>query len=173
MKKSFNLVIILATFFFVASCQNPDFNAQDNLDLSKSINLDNVFSNSIGFLNEQGNFENLNESNFSSYYLSNNSSENYRVNSLDFEGFTLTEDFYEGTENRFYALSAHSTDDTISLTYLLEFNDGGDLVVQGSCECKTKDCASNWGCNASTGGGLCSCSHCTGDCEKTTKEAIQ
>lgn len=38
----------------------------------------------------------------------------------------------------------------------------------GTCSCKSKACATSWGCNASTMGGNCLCSSCSGDCEKTS-----
>jgi hypothetical protein len=42
------------------------------------------------------------------------------------------------------------------------------MPVEGTCSCKSKSCAESWGCNASGSGNTCSCSNCTGDCEKTS-----
>lgn len=40
--------------------------------------------------------------------------------------------------------------------------------LEGTCSCKSKSCATSWGCNANGSGTTCACTSCQGDCEKTS-----
>jgi hypothetical protein len=129
----------------------------------------NIFGNKIKFLNEDGSYQRLNSTNFSEYYMSWNTEENARTHKIEFENYRLEKDLFADSDDVFYALSAQSIDGTISLSYILMPNDSGDLIILRACKCETNSCATTWGCEADTGGGGCRCTHCSGDCKKTSE----
>lgn len=73
-----------------------------------------------------------------------------------------------------YYLYSNTLDGRISIAIPLDFNSKTETVsisksTKPSIKCETQACNSSWGCTAESQGTSVYCSHCSGDCKKTTE----
>ncbi|KQT20579.1 hypothetical protein ASG31_17580 [Chryseobacterium sp. Leaf404] len=69
------------------------------------------------------------------------------------------------------ALRANDFDNGVKTTIFLQATEDGKFRLApstGTCSCKSKACATSIGCTAEMFGTNCTCTSCSGDCEKTS-----
>jgi hypothetical protein len=152
----------ILVLFLMSSCNK--YSNTETIDL----NPENVFENSIGILNDKGNFQRLDRIDVNNV-IKSDLGLSFDNKNIEFQDFIIKHD---ENEQKQYFLTTRSTDGNASVSIkLVEDSNGNLLLTADTCKCESSDC-SGPSCNASGSGSTCSCSSCFATCKKTSTSGI-
>jgi len=160
--KIFLLLFVIAGIVYACS-----ENTEERSDVTLKANENPTIAGAtIGYNDDNGSYVVITQDQLTAYWK-------YKfdiaedVNFIDFMVLGGTSD----TGDQSVIIRGRSDDGTINIASVLKPMGGSQngmyLMAGGTCKCETNTCS--WsGCEASSSGGSCYCSSCSGDCKKTS-----
>jgi hypothetical protein len=181
MKKfMFILMVIAVCAITFASCEKKNEISKSNNNISENktttkdeINYLEAFKNNIGFVDENGKFISISQEQMSNY-LKNVFELDKNLNFKEYRILTVS----DSLDKIHYFLKTINNENELGISIVNELiyvenniptkalNRASFYLGKKTCECESISCASDFGCDASLSGDVCTCSHCFGDCKK-------
>ncbi len=163
-------LILLTSFLFVSTvgifiaCNKNKPSANKEATSVDAKGLQTVISGVVGYIDEEENFQEPNHALLVSFFQ-----HIFDIPvEVEFNPYTIHSVPGDPGQPDILYVYLRSTDGTVSVTSSLDDLGGGNYLMDGekSCECKTIDCATTYGCDATQTTSGCICSTCEGECEK-------